>query len=170
MATIKGKLQVEISDDYLEADLFFTPSEHGKSWNINLVKDFIDQGGISYGLDDQAISKAFDEYLSGKTGNSVVIAHGKKPTMPSSSILDTHQNTVPDRIKPAMEKFLATAPPPVIVSKEKIVRKGKFKKEEVFEKSHQVKVDSKVHYHRELQREIKNSILEQTFTLKIKVM
>lgn len=147
MAEVKGKITVEISDDYLEAILLYTPNEEGKLWTPKSINDLLDEEGVCFGLDDKAIDKAYQGFKNKSIRKSEVIARGKKPELPQASKLELKEEPVPENIKAIMGSILSKAQRPEIYRVEKEVIKGPFKKEEIKEKRIPVKVNPQIEQH-----------------------
>lgn len=143
MAECKGKITVEISEDYLSAHLLFTPNPEGKLWTLKGINDFLDDQKIVFGLDDQAISRAFQNFCDKKSFKSDNIAYGKPPETPKPARIELYENDIPPEMHSVMQEALEKAAEPKIVKIETIDPKGPFKKEKE-EVRTQVSINPKV--------------------------
>jgi len=145
MAECKGKITVEISDDYLSAYLLFTPNPEGKSWTQKQINDYLDDQGVVYGLDDEAISRAYKDFCEKKSFKSDVIARGTPPETPKPARVELHENKIPPEILSVMKEALKEAPAPKIEILEDSEAKGPFKKDK--DKKRTVPINPKVLHH-----------------------
>jgi len=143
MAEVQGKLTLEISDDYLTAFLLYSPNPEGKVWTLKGINDFLDQEGVTYGIDDNAVKKAFTLFSEGKGYKSDILAQGKKPELPHPAGLKLKESDIPEAIKPLMKKAIDEAPSPKIEEILEKTVKTPFKNE-IQKQSIPVNVDSQI--------------------------
>lgn len=131
MADVKGKITLEISDDYLSAFLLYTPDEGGKLWTPSILNDFLDEEGVTFGIKDEVLLQSFKNFAEKKSFKSDIIAIGQAPELPRGESFLINEIETADFYLSLLETVLEKTPPPEIFEiPEGKAKGGAFKKEE----------------------------------------
>ncbi len=112
MGTVKGKIDILISEDNLQVRLVFTPQSPGEVWEAQKVLDLLEKQGVIYGINRDRIHEALALFGErGEKTRSGIVAQGVGPATPTGEFT-LNGKELDGELSRIVKLVVSKAPPP----------------------------------------------------------